>query len=247
MKTSELLDHITGAMLDDRTEMISGENDELFKTPTVLRYLNEAQRKLCRDAWVLEDLTTPAVCEIALQPNVINYPLHKSILHVKAARLSDTEIDLLRVGYNDNRLRSDAGPENYDHWDINLVTTEDPGRPQRYSVDMGTRILRLRRAPDADSALLKLRLSVVRMPLKELSDSQPDEEPEVPEEHHLELCSFAAGSCLANTADLDAEQRSLGRSWVQAFNERCEIAKRDRERRQQSVPQFRFGAWVRGC
>lgn len=245
MKTSELLEHITGAMLDDRTEMISGENDELFKTPTVLRYLNEAQRKLCRDAWVLEDLTTPVVTEITLEVGKINYPLHKSILHVKAARLSDSDMDLTRVGYDDNRIH--PGFVDSDHWDINVSVQDPAGRPQLYSVDMGTRILRLRHSPDADSALLKLHLSVVRMPLKELADDKPDEEPEVPEEHHLELCSFAAGSCLANTADIDASLRTLGRTWVSEFNERCEVAKRDRERRQQSAPQWRFGAWVRGC
>jgi hypothetical protein len=74
----------------------------------------------------------------------------------------------------------------------------------------------------------------------------PDCTPEVPEEFHLELCQFAAGSCLKNTADIDAEMRSLGRQWVKDFEDMVEKAKRDRERLQQAAPRFRFGGWVNG-
>ena len=246
MKTSELLEHITGPMLDDRAELLAGASDQLFKSATVIRYLNEAERKLCRDAWVLEDISTPLVCEIQLTENEPNYAFHKSILHVKAARLSDSDVDLLRVGYDDNRLLPYASVVDPDFWDVNIIYTETPGRPQRYSADMGTRILRVRNKPDATAALLKLELSVVRMPLVEMTEADVDKEPEVPEEHHLELCKYAAGSCLANTADIDADLRSLGRAWVNEFNALCDSAKRDRQRRQQSAPQFRFGGWARG-
>ena len=246
MKTSELLEHIAGPMLDDRAELLEGANDQMFKDSTVLRYLNEAENKLCREAWVLEDLTTAAICEVALTLGTNNYALHKSILHVKAARLSDSEVDLLRVGYNDNRLLPIATVPDPDFWDINIALLENPGRPQRYSTDMGTRIIRVRAAPDATAAALKLKLSVVRLPLVPMAEDAPDKAPEVPEEYHLELCKFAAGSCLANTADIDAGLRTLGRTWVAEFNEMCQLAKRDRERLQQSPPQFRFGGWVRG-
>jgi hypothetical protein len=248
MKLSELLAHITGPMLDDRAVLISGTNDQLFADATVVRYLNEAEKKLCRDAWVLEDFSpnNPTVTEIQLVEDTSLYPLHKSILHVKAARLDDTEVDLVRVGYDDNRLTPGWGHMDFDVWDINVSMQENPGRPQRYSVDMGTRTMRIRRKPDAAAALLKVLLNVVRMPLVALDVSLPDNTPEVPEEHHLELAQYAAGMCLANTADIDAELRSLGTRWVREFNERCEAAKRDRERRQQSAPQFRFGAWGRG-
>lgn len=245
MKTSELLEHITGPMLDDRAELLEGANDQLFRNSTVIRYLNEAESKLCREAWVLEDLTTAAICEITLALGVNSYALHKSILHVKAARLSDSDVDLLRVGYDDNRLLPIATVPDPDFWDINIALLENPGRPQRYSTDMGTRIIRVRAAPDAAAAALKLKLSVVRMPLVPMSEDNMDKVPEVPEEHHLDLCKYAAGSCLANTADIDADLRSLGRSWVAEFNEMCKKAKRDRERLQQSPPQFRFGGWVR--
>lgn len=246
MKTSELLEHITGPMLDDRADLLEGASDQLFKDETVLRYLNEAERKLSRDAWVIEDLLTPTVTQIQLQENVNNYPFHKSILFVKAVRLSDSDIDLIRVGYNDNRIYPDTQLMDPDFWDINTTLVETPGRPQRFSTDLGTRIIRIRRKPDAVAAPLKLMLSVVRMPLVPMTLDEPDKEPEVPEEHHLELAKYAAGSCMANTADIDAGLRTLGNKWVAEFNERCAIAKRDRQRRQQSMPQFRFQGWGRG-
>lgn len=246
MKTSELLDHITGPMLDDRADLLEGASDQLFKDETVIRYLNQGEQKLARDAWVIEDLTTPTVTQIQLIENVNNYEFHKSILFVKAVRLNDSDIDLIRVGYNDNRIYPDVQYMDPDFWDINTQNIETAGRPQRYSTDLGTRVIRIRRKPDPVAALLKLQLSVVRLPLVPMSVDNPDKEPEVPEEHHLELAKFAAGSCMANTADIDAGLRTLGTKWVTEFNDRCAIAKRDRQRRQQSMPQFRFQGWARG-
>lgn len=245
MKTSEILEHITGPMLDDRAEMISGQSDTLFKDSTVIQYLNEAERRLCQWAWVLEDSTTAEVCSIGMKVDTSEYPLHKSILHVKAARLSDSDVDLTRVGYDDNRLMPLSQMIDSNMWDVNTILLESPGRPARYSVDMGTRVFRVRRKPDAASALLKMLLRVVRMPLVPMSTDNPDKEPEVPEEHHLNLAKFAAGSCLANTADIDADLRSLGEKWVAEFEDLLKKAKRDRQRRQQSMPRFRFGGWAR--
>jgi hypothetical protein len=246
MKTSELIEHVAKDMLDDRAALVEGASDRLFSDEKVLRYLNEAERKLCRDALVLEDLATPSVCEIQLIEDRTDYPFHKSILQVKSVRLSDSDLDLLRVGYNDNRIWPITSVVDPDFWDVNLALVETPGRPQRYSVDMGTRIIRVRRKPDADAALLKLKLAVMRMPVVPMTIDDPDKQPEVPEEHHLDLTLYAAGSCLTKTADIDAELRTLGQRWMNEFQEVVDKAKRDKQRRQMSMPQFRFGGWVSG-
>lgn len=247
MKTSELLEHITGPMLDDRADLVSGVSDELFKDTTVLRHLNEAQRIMCRRAWVLEDLTTAAICQIQMLLDTQDYALHRTILHVKSARLSDSDIDLGRVGYNDNHLYANSYHVDPDFWDQNAITTENSGRPQRYSVDMGTRVLRVRRKPDATAALLTLNMNVVRLPLTTLDPgTDPNSEPEIPEEHHLDLTLYAAGMCLTTTADVDASLRALGRDWLSQFDDKVTAAKRDRQRRQQAMPQFRFSRWGSG-
>ena len=246
MKLQELLDHIGGpSMLDDRVEQLSGEADELFSDATIVRHLNEGQRRLCRDAWILEDTQTAEVCEVPLTEDQTDYDIHKSVLGIKYIRLSDSDVDLLRVGYDDNRLHAAIASFDPDFWDVNVQTSETSGRPSRWSADIGTRVIRVRQKPDATAAALKLRLAVVRMPLVDLDPAKLSASPEVPEEYHMDLAEYAAGKCLAS-ANVDAELKVQGRSWVKGFDERVRKAMRDRQRFQQAAPQWRCGGWGRG-
>lgn len=243
MKNSELIDLVASDMLDDRKNLISGESDVLFPDSLIARYLAEAERTLCRRAWVLEDAGASAATRIQLAAGKGEYPVDKSVLFVKAVRLSDSDLDLVRVGYNGNRVSSaikDSEP-----WDVNYAYVENPGRPSRYSTDVGTRVIRLRQKPDAASALLKLYLSVVRMPLAPISAENGSGTPEVAEEYHLDLALYAAGKCL-NRPTVEAELRTLGRQWIKEFDERVAEARRDRNRFTQSEPQHHFGAWAGG-
>jgi len=243
MKTSELLRYVAKDLLDDRVDMLSGESDELVSDTTIARHLAEAERILCRRAWVLEDVGPSLATRIQLVEGKMEYPLHKSTLFVKAARLSDSDIDLRRVGYEDNRSRYGFEASASAHFDVNAPSSENPGRPSRFSTDIGYRAIRVRMKPDAASALLKLHLVVVRMPINTISATTPDAEPECPEEFHMDLATYAAGKCL-NVANVDAALRSLGKSYLEEFNGRVLEAKRDRQRLQQSQPQHRFGSWV---
>lgn len=251
MNTSELLDEVTG-MLDDRSALVEGANDQLFTDARIVRFLNEGEQKLAREAWVLED-TDPAsedgdenpVCAIDLALNTTDYALHKSILHVKSVRLSDSAVDLQRVGYDDNRLLPLATVMDPDFWDVNVTLAETAGRPSRYSLDMGTRMIRVRQKPDATAAALSLHLVVVRMPLVAMSLDDLTKEPEVPAEFHSDLALFAAGACLTRTADIDAALKRQGEEWMKEFDEKVKAARRDRQRFKQSGPQVRFGGWVR--
>lgn len=250
MKLSELLDHIGKELLDDRTEMLEGVSDSVWSDAVLVRYLNEAQKILARRAWVLED-TNPAsvdedgnkVCQIQLVEDQTDYAFHKKILHIKSLRLSDSDLDLARVGYNDNRLLPGNPGFSPAFWDVNQITIESAGRPSRYSADMGTRIIKLRAKPDEDSAALKVNLVVVRMPITQLKLTDLNAEPEVPEEYHLDICLFAAGSALQHPT-VDAGLRTIGKEWKQEFMGKVELAEQDRIRRQQSMPRFRFGGWA---
>lgn len=247
MKASELIQFVAKDMLDDRVDMLSGESDELWSDAAIARHLAEAERILCRRAWVLEDSAASAVTRIQLVEDKYDYQLDKSILFLKSARLSDTEIDLTRVGYNDNRpysvYQDPASAAAF--WDVNATYVENSGRPSRYSTDMGTRVLRLRQKPDATAALLKLYLTVVRMPVNAISETRPDAEPESPEEYHMDLALYAAGRCLS-LPTVDGSLRSLGKQYLADFDAKVVEAKRDRQRFQQSMPQHRFGGWASG-
>ena len=246
MKTSELIRYVAKDLLDDRAEMLSGESDELFSDSVIAMHLAEAERILCRRAWVLED--SALVCatratRIQLIENKNDYAIDKSILFIKSVRLSDSDVDLIRVGYNDNRARGDfIGAAALDYWDVNSAYVETAGRPGRFSTDMGGRVIRVRQKPDATAAALQLNLVVVRMPLAAISSTTPDAAPEVPEEFHMDLALYAAGRCLS-LPTVDAELRSLGKSYLADFDRKVVEAKRDRQRLQQSEPRHRFGGW----
>jgi hypothetical protein len=239
MNTADLIKFVATDLLDDRKELVSGESDELFSDAAIARYLAEGERILTRRAWALEDSTSP-VARIQLVQGKGEYKLDKSILFVKAIRLSDSDIDIARVGYNDNPPRGQfAGT---DTWDVNFAYTESLGRPTRFSTDMGQRVVRVRQKPDAAAAALKLYLTVVRMPVTPISEKLPDNSPEVPEEYHMALASYAAGRCLVRPT-VESELRTLGKSYLTDFSSAVLEAKRDRQRLQQSEPQHRFGAW----
>ena len=244
MTLTELLAHIGGVMLDDRSAMLSGASDNLVSDATITRHLNEAQRILCRKAWVLEDSTTASCCEVTLATGTAEYALHKSVLFVKTARLNDDVVDLTRVGYDDNRVRAIDVTNMPDYWDVNVATTEVTGRPTVFSTDSGTRLIRFGRTPSSVENGLKVKLRVVRMPLAELSTGTPSGVPEVPEEHHMLLTLYAAGKCL-QSPNIDTELRSQGREWMKEFYAGVAQANRDRLVIQQSMPQFRFASTTR--
>lgn len=245
MKTSELLQYVAKDLLDDRKDLVSGESDELFTESLIARHMAEGERILCRRAWVLEDTGGNAATRIQLVEGKTDYALHKSVLFVKSVRLSDSDLDLSRVGYSTNRLRVSLEPADRGYWDVNDSYVEDPGRPSRFSTDMGTRIIRVRAKPDADAAALKLNLVVVRMPINAISHTTPDAEPESPAEFHMDLATYAAGKCLVRPS-VESELRTLGKQYISEFQDRVMEAKRDRQRLQQSMPQHRFGAWAPG-
>lgn len=246
MKLRELLALIGGpSMLDDRTARLSGASDELFDDDTITIHLNEAQRRLCAEAWVLEDLTTASVCSIQLALNTTDYALHESVLGIRYVRLSDSDVDLLRVGYNDNRLHNLRPLNEPDFWDVNVAIVENPGRPTRWSADIGIRLLRLRAKPDATAAALQAKLAVVRMPIVDLTTAAPDASPEVAKEHHMALAKFAAGSC-ASAPNVDDGIRAKGNQWLKEFENHLTTARKWRQRQQATQPTMRFGGWANG-
>lgn len=246
MKLREMLALIGGpTMLDDRAVRVSGASDELFDDATIVVHLNEGQRQLCMEAWVLEDTTTPEVCEIAIEEDQTDYPLHDSILGVKYVRLSDSDVDLLRVNYDDNRLHASQALSEPDFWDVNFSLSEDPGRPSRWSADIGSRTIRLRQKPDADAALLTAKLAVVRTPLVDFSVDTPEASPEVHKNYHVLLCKYAAGCC-ASGGDVDSGLASKGSRWLKEWQAGLEQASRMRRRLQTAKPRVRFGGWANG-
>lgn len=245
MKTSELVAETRGA-LDDLASLVAGDPSTLWSNERILRQLNDAQRILARQAWVIVDDTTAATCVITLVANQADYNLHPSVLGVLSVRLSDSDRALVRKSWN--QVYGTTLPE--DEWfNTSVPAAFAAGRPMLFGTDTATRKITFWRKPDAAAALLTARLRVARMPILPLV---MDSTPEVSEEYHMDLTKYAAGQLLKNTANNDTgeaqgEARRIGRGMVEDFFAAVAEAQRDMKRRNSVIPAWRLGGWVNGC
>lgn len=230
MKLSDQLEYVANEYLDDRTELFSGDPDELWSAKTVTRYLNEAQRILCRRSWVLIDVGNPTAGVITLRTDKATYPLHKSVLRVLKATPTDTDIPLGHT--TDDRLTFlSAVPADPQYWGEAAAYTTPTGRPTVFATDAGSRLLRVYRTPSSVENGLKINLKVARLPSCDLDSAKTGDSPEVPEEWHLAMCGYAAGRCLRHPS-LDRGQQGLGRELVAEFMGVVKEARQERERQE---------------
>jgi len=240
MQVSEILEH-TREELDDKSDLIAGAPDDLWSDELLVRFLSQGEQRLARFAWVLVDDTSPACCEVALSADQATYNLHKSVLRVLSARLSDTDIDLTRTDHY--FIRPYVGVPEPELFQPSYQYTEPSSRPRLYSTDNAVRVIRFRPAPNADAAALSALLRVVRLPLKPLSLDQVDCCPEVPEEYHLELVDWAVYRALM-LPNVDTQARQTAKDYRDRFEASLREAKRDRWRQEYAPPQFVFGGWA---
>jgi len=238
MKLSEMLAYTT-TFLDDRTDLLSGENDSLWSDETLVRYFNEYERRLCRRAWVLTDVGHPVVGVVVLATGKSLYQLHKSILRVRVATPDDEEVSLAH--WTDDQLARPR-PADVDYWDVNRTELATPGRPLAISTDAGTRTLRVVPAPAAAQNGLRVILKVARMPVCPLTLEKPDASPEVPEEWHLEvLCLGAAGKCLMHP-NVDASAKTEGRNLLAQVEATIREARQEMLRAEGAEARFQFAS-----
>ena len=235
----------TRGALDDHATLVVGDPATLWSNERILRHLNAAQRIFARKAWVIVDDTTAACCDIQLLVNQPDYALHASVLGVLSVRLSDSDRALARKSWK--QVYGAPVPES-DWFDTSVPATFAAGRPSLFSTDTATRKITFWRKPDATAAALLAKLRVARLPIASLT---LDSTPEIPEEYHLDLCDYATGRLLKNTANNDTgeaqgEARRIGRSLLEDFDRAVSDAERDVKRRNQIIPAWQLGGWVDG-
>lgn len=242
MRLSELLEHLAKDFLDDRTVMVEGAPDKIWGDRVLIRYLNQAEKIFCRQAWVLQDETVAAATVIQLVQDQATYKLHKSILRVLSARLSDTDVPMQRVTWETITPGLGFRPHN-GYFDVTTQYVENSGRPHWYSTDRPYRTLRVRSKPDAEAAKLSVMLRVIRMPICDLKVGELTASPEIPEEYHLDLCDYAAGKALSHP-NADAESRSRGNELLTEFKAKIKDARRDVRTAEYGPGRTCFGGWA---
>lgn len=230
MTLQELLEELRESILRDVSSAVSAdEADLLWPDRTLVRYINEAHQRFCERSLILEDATTPEVCEIALQSGVQSYPLHPSIIQVTSATYKDLALKRSTVamehGLPDevahvvpHRLASYRGVTAFVP-DYNVGTFRVMGTP----------------TDDEDGGVVRLR--VMRLPLEDLTLDNPEAEPEIPKQYHLDMIEWAAFRALRNH-DADAENMAKASAHSTRFERAIEEARRTHRARTFTGIQF---------
>lgn len=234
MQLQDLLDELRTNILNDRTSRFEGSSDFLWEDKTLVRHINEAQKRFARESLCIRDFSTPEVVEIPLQAGVEYYPLHKAVIAVISANYDRQRLDLPRSGHSVLHAYTSPDPRFLMWPDTSQYT---PGVPMVYSTDEGTAntdtgnaqrmVLRIAPMPTAamETAGKKIYLRVIRLPINELSLAQPQGEPEIPEQHHLEMLDWAAYLAL-RIVDNDGGQPALADKFAATFQAHVKEAKK---------------------
>jgi hypothetical protein len=206
MTLAELLSELRINLLRDDSDLFSGPNDKLWTDETLVRYINDAQRRFARRTLTLRDASTPEVVEVQLAAGVSVYTLHKSVRAVASARYDVDTADLQRAGHSILNETSDYDTTPY--FDVNTMQ-QMAGRPLAYATDEtmdagddSAVTLRVFPTPTATEDGKIVYLRVARMPLRDMTLDDPDVPLEVPEDYHLDLLEWVAYRAF-RTADLD--------------------------------------------
>jgi hypothetical protein len=232
VKLSELLDELRTNILNDRSDRIDGTSDYLWTDTTLIRYINEAQRRFARRSFVIRDSTTAEVCDVTLVAGTTEYTLHPSVLSVLSAKIEDASADLIRVGHCVLGDFVNANAEIYNPAQLGAI---NPGNPIAYTTDetigeddegtIAAVTLRVYPEPDAGAAGTVIKLRVVRLPIDHLTSGSMSAIPEIPADHHLEMLDWAAYLAL-RIVDQDAGSPKRAADFAASFEQHVQDAKR---------------------
>lgn len=244
MTFQELLDELRLNMLRDGSDIVSGPNDFLWSDDTLIRYINDAYRRFSRRTLLLRDNVTPEYTQVVLVPGQSIYELDSVVLAVVSARYDTDENDLPHASHDDLNVTPYTDPL---MWDVNQLSTSQPGRPRAYTTDEAVTIgsqtqinLRVYPTPSADELDKIIYMRVARLPIANITLADLDSEPEIPEDYHLDMLGWAAYRALTNH-DVDGGAEGKAEKFKAAFNAVLEEAEQEAKRKMFSSTRFAFG------
>lgn len=230
MKLKDLLEELRSNILNDRSSRVSGSSDYLWTDTTLIRYINEAQRRFATRSLVIRDATTPEVTRLTLEAGVDTYTLHPAVIAVISAKLPGERRDLARAGHSIFAVTGSPTT----NWDPSELMALSPGKPVAFSTDeqvaeaedstISAVSLRLHPAPSSDYDGTTVQLRVVRKPIDPLTPNNLNAEPEIPVDHHIEMLDWAAYLAL-RIVDHDAGNAKRAAEFAQAFEQHVQAAR----------------------
>jgi len=235
MKLNELLTELRQNILHDRSDRVEGLSDRLWSDETLLRYIDEAQRKFCREGLILRTTRT-----VTLLTGVATYALDENVLAVISAKHTTDEADLMRVGHHDLNIYI---PNYMPYFDPTAYRGMPDGKPLAYSTDeylqagatpsersLGRSTLRVYPKPTAAYNNTTLTLRIIGQPTRRLFECKPHDVPELPEDYHLDMLDWAAHLAL-RINDVDAGFRQASADFAATFNAKVREARRQTMRK----------------
>lgn len=247
MNLQQLVDELRDNILYDRSDSVAGDPDQLWTDVTLVRYINEAQRRFAKRSFIIRDATTAEVVNVTLVEGVSEYTLHQSVLAVISAKVDGATRDLARVGHS---VLNDAVNPNAEIFNAATLNTAVPGAPIAYATDEtiaeddeGTSAavsLRIYPVPDATAAGTLIKLRVVRMPIEDLTTRDMAAIPEVPADNHLEMLDWAAYLAL-RIVDSDAGNPKRAAEFAASFEQHVKDARTLVMRKMRTPQPWGFG------
>lgn len=252
MQLYELLEELRENVLHDRSDRVAGSDDYLWSDKTLVRYIDQAQRRLARRALVLRDAITPKCCQFTTNTTVDGlgmnkYDLDDSVIAVLSCRMTGDTADLARASHS--AFDTYRVPDTY-FFDPSSLSALPPGKPLAYDTDeslvfasdgeLSTVSLRIYPAPDAAHAGVVGNMRVIRMPLAHLTMDAMKAIPEVPEALHLDMLDWAAYLALRKV-DVDAGDAARAEEFRERFEATVAEARQEMMRKEFQPAVWSFG------
>ena len=250
MTLDEMLQYTAAELLDDRTSLVAGDNDDLWSDAYLCRMFNEAARILCRRSWVIVEYGTVPAGVITLRTDVSTYSLHASVLRVYDGTPSTQDAPLGRtddINLRDTSVVTPYPADAFNAVEIGAATSlaggsaSLSGAPLAFASDAASRTLRVFPPPTSTQNGLKVYMKIARLPIEELTLDDVEAEPETPREWDIAICEFAAGKALV-MPNIDSDQKVEGRRLLAAFDETVRQARQERQRAEASAYRWNFAS-----
>lgn len=252
MTLGDQLDELRGNILRDKSALVAGDDDRLWSDETLLRYIQDAERRFARETMILWDGTTAKYTQVKLRDGVRDYPLDPLVFAVVSARPSDRDYDLQRTGRTLVQSRELDTSIAFDPADSSTLT---PGAPLGFYTDETMVYAQQHKVtfsvypePDATAAGTTINLRVVRLPCGGYTLNDLKRESEIPLDYQLDVLEWAAYRAKRGN-DNDIGTTPNADSHRAVFDDAIERAKRDLRRRMHVATGIRYGrngfAWGR--
>lgn len=252
MNLADQLQELRFNILRDTSDIIAGDRDSLWSDDSLLRYIQDAERRFARRTLILRDSTSVEVVQLRLRNGVKTYPVHRSILSVISANYNGQSSDLLRSGH---AMVVPAPAPEFMPFNPNAPYTLPPGDPIAYYTDETlvfdhegrvTMSIYPVPGPDQDGKIIMMR--VARVPVSCYTRDDMERPSEIPLDYQLDVLEWAAYRA-QRTFDADAGAPTSADQHKKAFDDAVDAAVMEAKRKMFANMGFLYGrngfSWTR--